>query len=86
VADGFVYVNSGDAELYALNALTGAEVWSFTAAQQAPAPAVVGGVVYFGCYSCDYVYAVDAASGEELWRFSASGIILGSPAVSKGVV
>ena len=58
VADGVVYVGSGDGRLYALDARTGEEKWSFkTDGGVASSPAVAGGVVYFG--STDgYLYAV----------------------------
>ena len=57
VADGVVYVGSGD-RLYALDAKTGQEKWRFkTDGAIVSSPAVAGGVVYFA--STDgYLYAV----------------------------
>jgi outer membrane protein assembly factor BamB len=48
--------------------------WVFTA------PAIAGGMVYFGSYD-NNLYAVAAADGSEAWRFSTGDIIISSPAV-----
>jgi outer membrane protein assembly factor BamB len=49
VADGVVYVGSGDGRLYALDARTGKEKWSFnTGGEVFSSPAVADGVVYAG--------------------------------------
>ena len=58
IADGVVYVGSGDGRLYALDAETGQEKWRFkTDGAIVSSPAVAGGVVYFA--STDgYLYAV----------------------------
>src|ERR1700691_3556891 len=48
VADGVVYVGSNDGNVYALDAKTGANLWSFTTGGGASSPAVVDGVVYVG--------------------------------------
>jgi glucose dehydrogenase len=55
-----VYIGSSDANLYALNATTGALVWSYPTNQFVySSPAVADGVVYVG--SGDHnVYALDA--------------------------
>jgi len=49
VANGTVYVGSEDNNVYALNATTGAKVWSFTTGSSVySSPAVANGVVYVG--------------------------------------
>jgi outer membrane protein assembly factor BamB len=49
VASGVVYVGSYDGNLYALNAATGAKLWSYhTGNQVFASPTVVNGVVYVG--------------------------------------
>jgi eukaryotic-like serine/threonine-protein kinase len=49
VAGGVVYVGSYDYNVYALNARTGAKLWSYTTGYIVDsAPAVSNGVVYFG--------------------------------------
>jgi eukaryotic-like serine/threonine-protein kinase len=57
VANGVVYVGSEGHNVYALNAKTGAMLWSYSTGNYVDSsPAVVNGVVYFG--SDDYnVYA-----------------------------
>jgi outer membrane protein assembly factor BamB len=46
-----VYVGSDDYNVYALNAKTGAKLWSYTTgAFVASSPAVANGVVYVGSY------------------------------------
>ena len=49
VANGVVYVGSCDNNVYALNASTGAELWSYTTGTMGvSSPAVANGVVYVG--------------------------------------
>ena len=49
VANGVVYIGSGDYNVYALNASTGVKLWSYaTGAGVYSSPAVANGVVYVG--------------------------------------
>ena len=49
VANGVVYVGSNDGNVYALNASTGAMLWSYTTGGGVySSPAVANGVVYVG--------------------------------------
>ena len=49
MANGVVYVGSDDHNVYALNASTGAKLWSFTTGDYVDSsPAVANGVVYVG--------------------------------------
>jgi outer membrane protein assembly factor BamB len=48
VANGVVYVGSDDGNLYALDAGTGAKLWSYAAGGVDSSPTVVNGVVYVG--------------------------------------
>ena len=69
VANGPVYFGSGDGNLYALDAGTGALNWKFQTGDVVHAsPAYADGVVYFGSWD-SYFYAVDAKTGAEKWRF-----------------
>ena len=44
-----IYIGSGDASVYALNAATGAKLWSYhTGNQVFSSPTVANGVVYVG--------------------------------------
>lgn len=101
IRDGVLYVGSSDyARLFALDALTGHELWRFNTHGEAwPDPAVTDTLVYTGSvgYS-DFprqagFYAVDRASGKEVWRYSmpVTPLPLGngvnsSPAVDGGLV
>jgi len=59
VANGVVYVGSGDFNVYALNAKTGVKLWSYaTGGYVMSSPAVVNGVVYVGSGDSK-VYAFD---------------------------
>ena len=85
VANGVVYVGSEDGHLYALNAKTGAKLWSYATNFVDSSPAVANGVVYFGSTD-DNVYALNASTGAKLWSFATSDIVTSSPAVANGVV
>ena len=65
--------------LCALNASTGAKLWSSPAGGSSPA--VANGVVYAGCGA--HVYALNASTGAKLWSYPIGGY---SPAVANGVV
>ena len=60
VADGVVYVGSFDYNVYALDATTGQQIWSFpTESYVESTPTFADGVVYFGSFD-NKTYAVDA--------------------------
>jgi outer membrane protein assembly factor BamB len=62
VANGVVYVGSDDNNLYALNATTGAKLWSYTTGGYVDSsPSVVKGVVYVGSDDGN-VYAIGSAA------------------------
>lgn len=89
VSHGLLYVGSGDWNLYALNARTGALVWKYRTLSEiyASSPAVYNGVVYFGSED-RYVYALDAQTGVLKWKFLTSDCcdIWSSPVVVDNVV
>jgi outer membrane protein assembly factor BamB len=87
VVGGIVYVASEDEYLYALNATTGALLWSSirTGGEIDSSPAVANGVVYVGSGN-NNLYAFDATTGAVLWTAAAGGPIVSSPAVANGVV
>jgi len=91
VVDGVVYVGSNDTYVYALEASTGDEIWSYQISGQFgwngtySSPAVTNGVVYIG--SNDFnVYALNATTGDKIWNFTVFGYVYSSPAVVDGVV
>jgi len=64
-----VYFGSGDGNIYALDAPTGAIKWKFKTGDVVHAsPAIVDGKLYIGSWD-SYFYALDATTGKELWRF-----------------
>ena len=69
VWNGVVYFGSGDGNVYALNAASGAVNWKFKTGDVVHAsPAIAGGTVFIGSWD-SYFYALDAATGKEKWRF-----------------
>ena len=69
VWNGAVYFGSGDTNVYALDAASGALRWKFKTGDVVHAsPAISGGVLFAGSWD-SYFYALDAATGRERWRF-----------------
>jgi outer membrane protein assembly factor BamB len=94
VADGTVYFGSGDTNIYALDAGTGALRWKFKTGDVVHAsPAFANGVVFVGSWD-SYFYAIDAKTGKEKWKFPGGEDALihnqvgfqSSPAIVDGVV
>ena len=94
VADGVVYVGSGDHNVYALDAATGALKWKFATGDVVHAsPAVANGTVYVGSWD-RFFYALDAKTGALRWKFETGDDrniynqvgIASSAAVANGVV
>jgi len=69
VWNGAVYFGSGDGNIYALNAASGAVNWKFKTGDVVHAsPAIADGTVFIGSWD-SYFYALDASTGREKWRF-----------------
>jgi outer membrane protein assembly factor BamB len=86
VVNGVVYFSSDAGNVYALNASTGATLWSsFGAGNGSSSPAVVDGVVYISSLD-NNVYALNASTGAKLWSYAVGGEVDSSPAVANGVV
>jgi outer membrane protein assembly factor BamB len=91
VANGAVYYGSFDysvdaltGHVYALNASTGAQLWTFaTGGPVVSSPAVANGVVYIAADG--NLYALNASTGAKMWSYAAANIG-GSPTVVNGVV
>jgi uncharacterized repeat protein (TIGR01451 family) len=88
--NGVVYFGSfddGNVILYALNASTGAELWSFNTGggDVITSPAVANGVVYIGSVG-GTVYAINASTGAQLWSYATGVPVAISPAIANGVV
>lgn len=86
VADGIVYIganpDTATSKLWALDAVTGAELWE--SADPLFAPAVSDGVAFSGS-ATGLVAAHDPTTGKELWRFQVKGTARGT-GVAQGVV
>ncbi|HSE52205.1 MAG TPA: PQQ-binding-like beta-propeller repeat protein [Gemmatimonadales bacterium] len=94
VANGTVYIGSGDQHVYALDAGTGALKWSFATGDVVhAAPALANNTVYIGSWDRN-LYALDAATGKEKWRYITGNDttiynqigLASSPAVAGGMV
>ncbi len=69
VVKDVVYFGSGDGNVYALDAATGAVNWKFHTGDVVHAsPAIANGTLFVGSWD-SYFYALDAATGKEKWRF-----------------
>ncbi len=94
VVNGVVYVTAGvssspPGKLYALNASTGATLWSFATDAGVTSPAVANGIVYVDGHDNDAerVYALNASTGATLWSYSTGSLAArDAPAVANGVV
>ena len=90
-----VYARDGRT-LYALDASTGAAIWTFQTAEPIDwkvSPILAGGIVYIGTEGSrdpvqgSSLYAIDAKTGERLWSFQAQDRLYGlAPVVADGVV
>ena len=84
VANGVVYFGSDDDNVYALNATTGARLWSYrTDGNVDSSPAIANGVVYIGSNDWN-VYALNASTGAKLWNYTTGDWVFSSPAVANG--
>jgi outer membrane protein assembly factor BamB len=69
IDNGTLYIGSGDHNVYAIDATTGALRWKFATGDVVHAsPAIAGGVLYIGSFD-RYFYALDAATGTLRWKF-----------------
>ena len=79
VVNGVVYGASGNGNVYAMEASTGALLWSYDTGSGPPANqvwdslAVANGVVYFGTY-LGTVYALEANTGIVLWTYATGAV------------
>lgn len=87
ISDGVVYAGSGDSSVYALDARTGAKLWSFATNDQIvySSPVIANGVLYIGSTD-NNLYALDAHTGHLVWQYATGGGIRGTPTLADGVV
>jgi len=80
---------SSDGNVYALNAKTGAKLWSYltgSANDFGTSPAVVNGVVYVSTQFSRNLIALNAGTGEKLWGRTGDQTGDSSPTVVNGMV
>lgn len=77
--------SSGDGELIAFSASSGAELWTRSIGPSETSPLLVDGRVYVGDWN-DEVYCFDARTGALVWRFASDGKVKGGLAFSNGRV
>ncbi len=84
VEDDIVCFGGRDGFLYALNAETGRELWTFDhkVSWVISTPAILNGIVYTGSSDGHFVQAIDLYTGKEIWRYNTSSLVWGSPAIS----
>jgi outer membrane protein assembly factor BamB len=84
VVDGIAYFGSALGSVFAIDAATGAQLWSapISSDNAASSPAVANGVIYI---NGDSLFAFDAKTGAQLWSSSITDGT-SSPAVVRGVV
>ena len=68
--------------MYALNASTGAKLWSNGGGQTSPA--VVNGIVYVG--DADTINELNASTGALLWSYTTGSSVGFAPTVANGVI
>ena len=88
VAGGVVYVGSADNRVYALNAATGAFIWSYATGGlgSSSSPAVACTTKVFVGSTDGDVYCLDASTGALIWKYATGGAVHSSPAVGDGTV
>ena len=83
VADGLLYISSGESWVYALDAHTGSEIWRTQLESNASdAVAIHDGRLYVGDDKGIF-YVLSARTGQEWFRFRTPRAITGSPVISE---
>ncbi len=86
VADGKVFIGTMAGRMYAIDDVTGRDVWKFdTSGAILHTCAVADGKVFFGNIE-GKVYAVSVADGKPVWSVQTGAAIWNSPLVYEGIV
>lgn len=88
VANGIVYANGGDNQVYAFNAQTGATLWTYNPHSGLDSlPTVANGIVYIAADN-GVISALNATTGALVWSYLASANyeLRQTPAVANGAV
>jgi eukaryotic-like serine/threonine-protein kinase len=83
-ADNKVIFGSRDGFIYAVDAMTGKELWrvDHDSSWINSSPACVGGFVYAGTSDGKFVEAINTQDGKVAWRLNTDGIVWSSPAIA----
>jgi PKD repeat protein len=85
LANGNVYIGSGNGDVFALDATSGAVQWKYPTGKAVyTSSTIADGMLYTG--SSHEIYALDALSGAFIWKYKISGDIHSTPAVANGIV
>lgn len=86
LADGVIYVGSGDGGFHAVDAATGQRLWRFEAGDRIRTDAITSGAqVVFGSFD-HFVYALDRKTGQQVWKADTYAEVDGSPALIDGKI
>ncbi len=86
IVNGILYVGCTDRNLYALDANSGATLWTFNTGDVVEtSPSVVNGIVYLSAAD-GTVYALDAKTGQQVWSFYTGNSISSSPTINNGIL
>ncbi|HEY0372647.1 MAG TPA: PQQ-binding-like beta-propeller repeat protein [Thermoanaerobaculia bacterium] len=86
LADGMLYVGSGDGSLHAIDAATARRVWRFETKGKVRSEALVDGTrVYIGSLD-NGVYAIDRKTGAQVWRQETRAPVTSSPSLIDGKI
>ncbi len=82
VVGGVVY-HLGIGSLFALEAGTGSEIWSYAVGPHDDPPTYHEGRLYL---ASDSVYCIDAATGDRVWAVLAGDVNGGTPCIASGII
>jgi outer membrane protein assembly factor BamB len=78
-------VGTGQTAVYALDALTGNKIWTYTTGGDTGAPSIAGGLVYVSS-SDGNIYALNASTGFRTWTKEIGCNVWTSAAIAYGVL
>jgi outer membrane protein assembly factor BamB len=87
LANGMIYVGTGNGGVLALSQRSGELEWAFAEMEKGvwARPVYVNGVLYVASLDKN-LYALDAGTGEELWRQDLAGAVAGAPVYVDGML